>query len=527
MLASLNHPNIGAIYGSEDADGVRALVLELVQGDTLNDRIAHGPLPIDDTLSIARQIVQALEVAHEKGVVHRDLKPANIKITPDGVVKVLDFGLARIISASDGRTSDSRSQMITIEGTREGVVMGTAAYMSPEQARGQSVDKRTDIWAFACVLYEMLTARPAFAAETVSDTIAGVLEREPGWSALPAATPPSIHRLLRRCLRKDVKRRLRDISDAQIEIEDAASGTTTVEPSRNDATRRRERVAWSVAGALAVALMAVVLLNWSGRPGLNVDTAPVFSRMVRLTTGPAQEMGPVISPDGKWVAYLSNTRGTVDVWVKFLSGGDPANLTASAGLDITSGTGISGLDISADGTRIAVMARLRGVKAPFATWEIPAPLPGAPRKLLDEGLFGLRWSADGRQIAFIRAGAAAGDALWVADGDGTNRREIIKAQGGMHVHWPAWSRDGFIYFIRTVHARWQLGSGRYLSDQFPRRHDGTGCRDSQARDVPVADSRCRRPHLRRQSNYSRFELVVASAGSRRAASIDVRDRGIR
>ncbi len=245
---------------------MRALVLELVQGDTLNDRIAHGPLPIDDTLTIARQIAQALEAAHEKGVVHRDLKPANIKITPDGVVKVLDFGLARIISATDGRTSDSRSPTITIEGTREGLVMGTAAYMSPEQARGQSVDKRTDIWAFACVLYELLTARPAFAAETVSDTIAALPEREPNWSALPAATPASIHRLLRRCLRKDVKGRLRDISDAQIEIEDAVSGTTTVEPSRNDATRRREWVPWSVAGALAVALLAVApyLVRTSG-----------------------------------------------------------------------------------------------------------------------------------------------------------------------------------------------------------------------------------------------------------------------
>ena len=214
---------------------------------------------------------EALDAAHEKGIVHRDLKPANIKITPDGVVKVLDFGLARIVSASDGSTSDSRRPTITIEGTREGLVMGTAAYMSPEQARGQTVDKRTDIWAFGCVLYEMLTGRPAFAGETVSDTIAAVLEREPDWSALPAATPASIHRLLRRCLRKDVKRRLRDISDAQIEIEDAVSGTTTVEPSRNDATRRRDWVPWSVAGALAVALLAVVLLTWSGRPASNVE----------------------------------------------------------------------------------------------------------------------------------------------------------------------------------------------------------------------------------------------------------------
>ena len=222
VLATLNHPHIGAIYGVEEADGVRGLVLELVEGATLAERLASGPLPIQEALTVARQIADALEAAHEKGIIHRDLKPANIKITPDGTVKVLDFGLAKVFATEESGSDVSQMPTpIAIERTREGVIAGTAAYMSPEQARGKAVDKRTDIWAFGCVLYEMLTARPAFRGETVSDTIAAILEREPDWSALPAQTPPSIRRLLQRCLEKDPKRRLRDIGDARLEIEEA------------------------------------------------------------------------------------------------------------------------------------------------------------------------------------------------------------------------------------------------------------------------------------------------------------------
>ncbi len=221
VLATLNHPHIGAIYGLEEAEGVRGLVLELVEGATLAERLASGPLPIQEALTVARQIAEALEAAHEKGIIHRDLKPANIKITPDGTVKVLDFGLAKVFAREGSGNDLSAMPPIAIEETREGVIAGTAAYMSPEQARGKAVDKRTDIWAFGCVLYEMLTARPAFRGETVSDTIAAILEREPDWSALPAQTPASIRRLLQRCLEKDPKRRLRDIGDARLEIEEA------------------------------------------------------------------------------------------------------------------------------------------------------------------------------------------------------------------------------------------------------------------------------------------------------------------
>jgi len=210
VLATLNHPHIGAIYGLEEAGGVRGLVLELVEGATLAERLASGPLPIPEALTIARQIAEALEAAHEKGIIHRDLKPANIKITSDGNVKVLDFGLAKVF-AREGSEHDVLAMPLAADETREGVIAGTAAYMSPEQARGKAVDKRTDIWAFGSVLYEMLTARPAFRGETASDTIAAVLEHEPDWSATPAQMPASIRRLLQRCLEKDPKRRLHDL----------------------------------------------------------------------------------------------------------------------------------------------------------------------------------------------------------------------------------------------------------------------------------------------------------------------------
>src|SRR6188768_3213658 len=226
MLAALNHPNICAIYGFEKADDVRFLVLELVDGVTLAQQLAPeassrqktGGLPIVQVLRVARQIAEALEAAHEKGIIHRDLKPANIKITPDGAVKILDFGLAKIVGG-DGPSCDLSSAPIEDGVRHAGPIIGTAAYMSPEQARGLPVDKRTDIWAFGCVLYEMLTGRVTFSGDTASDSIAKILEREPDWSALPAATPVAIRRLLFRCLIKDSKRRLRDVGDVRIEID--------------------------------------------------------------------------------------------------------------------------------------------------------------------------------------------------------------------------------------------------------------------------------------------------------------------
>src|SRR5580700_7619871 len=210
MLAAVNHPHIGAIYGVEDADGVRGLVLELVEGPTLADRLTAGPIPVIEALTIARQIADALDAAHEKGIIHRDLKPANVKVTPGGKVKVLDFGLAKAL-AGDGTTNDpANSATLSRAATAQGVILGTAAYMSPEQARSQAVDTRTDMWAFGCMLYELLTGKQAFQGDTVTEILAGVLRGEPDWSALPAATPTTVRALLRRCLQKDKTLRLRD-----------------------------------------------------------------------------------------------------------------------------------------------------------------------------------------------------------------------------------------------------------------------------------------------------------------------------
>src|SRR5512143_2400199 len=225
VLASLNHPNIAAIYGLEESNGDLALVMELVEGPTLQDRIAAGPIPLDDALPIARQIADGLEAAHERGIIHRDLKPANVKVTPDDKVKVLDFGLAKVLTA-DSEAADLSHSPTLIKGTAAGMILGTAAYMSPEQARGQAVDKRTDLWAFGVILMEMLTGKRLFNGDTVSDVIAAVLTQPHDWTALPDATPSSIRRLLRRCLQKDRRSRLSDAASAKLEIDDALSGAT-------------------------------------------------------------------------------------------------------------------------------------------------------------------------------------------------------------------------------------------------------------------------------------------------------------
>ena len=259
ILAALNHPHIGAIYGLEDVDGIRALVLELVEGKTLAERLAEARPSMPAALTIARDIAAALEAAHEKGVIHRDLKPANIKITPDGAVKVLDFGLAKVFASDDPAADPSRLPGLTFE-DREGVIAGTAGYMSPEQARGAAVNKRADIWAFGCVVYEMLSGRPAFSGETRVDITAWIVERDPDWSALPADTPATVRRLLHRCLERDAARRLRDIGDARLEIDETLSASAAPLPrrpapaasSRDAPVTRRPILWWAAAAAILV-----------------------------------------------------------------------------------------------------------------------------------------------------------------------------------------------------------------------------------------------------------------------------------
>ncbi|MGA2263295.1 MAG: protein kinase [Acidobacteriota bacterium] len=256
VLASLSHPNIASIYGLEQAGGKRLLVMELVAGETLAQRIAKRPLPVAEALDVCRQIAEGLEAAHEKGIIHRDLKPANIQITSEGKVKILDFGLARVFQDQPSGIDQTQSPTITATMTQPGVVLGTAAYMSPEQAKGKPVDKRADIWGFGCVLFECLTGRNAFQGETMTETVASILKSEPDWTLLPAETPAMVRSLLRRCLQKDPGLRLRDIGDAWLEIEAPAAP-----PSEALTTPRRFSLVWPAACA-AVILLAGILIGW-------------------------------------------------------------------------------------------------------------------------------------------------------------------------------------------------------------------------------------------------------------------------
>jgi len=304
MLASLNHPHIGGIYGFEEYDGAPALVLELVEGLTLAERVAKGPISLNESLGIAKQIADALDAAHERGIVHRDLKPANIKITPDGVVKVLDFGLAKVFAGESGPDL-TQSPTVTVGGTRGGAILGTAAYMSPEQARGQPVDKRADIWAFGCVLYEMLTGRLAFPGQTVSDVIAAILEREPDWSVLPTATPPAVRELLRRCFEKDPKQRLRDIGDARFNLE------TTSNPLVSSLSTRAHRRVILVAAGAAIVVVALTAAGVTKLVRMDDHFHPVTRLAIPLADSDViTTFTPLaaVSRDGKRVVYVANRR---------------------------------------------------------------------------------------------------------------------------------------------------------------------------------------------------------------------------
>ena len=315
ILASLNYPNISIIHGLEEAGGVRALVLELVDGPTLAERIADGPIPVEETLKIALEITQALEVAHEKGIIHRDLKPANVKITPEGTVKVLDFGLAKALEAEGSERELADSPTLTHEATQEGILLGTAAYMSPEQARGQSVDRRTDIWSFGLVLFEMLTGKRMYAGKSFTETIAAVIHQDLSLEGLPKNTPWRIRELLERCLRKDARMRLQHMGDARIEIQQASNdprGTNTVELEKPMPLWRQSGVMTAVVLALLIGLAAAWLL----KPDLPLSPPPL--RKFALPVEPFRNHlfnGSAISPDGTMLAYTENDH----LWIRDLA----------------------------------------------------------------------------------------------------------------------------------------------------------------------------------------------------------------
>jgi serine/threonine protein kinase len=333
LLASLNHPNIASIYGLEEKDGVRALVMELVEGPTLAVRIGAGPILIEEALPIARQIAEALESAHEKGIIHRDLKPANIKLTPDGTVKVLDFGLAKALDSPDSNLADSANSPTLTAATRIGVILGTAAYMSPEQAKGKAVDRRTDIWAFGCVLYEMLTGKPPFAGETITDTLAAVVRAEPEWELLPKNTPLAIRELLRRCLQKDPKERLRDIGDVRIELKQFLSGSgTSVALALPELSGSRGKWLRALPWVVAALAFAAAIAVWFGTAS-HAHEPPAVTRFA-ITLPHFDEFGEIaISPDGSTVVFDALPAGSPAGSQFFLRKLDQLTATPIAGTE--------------------------------------------------------------------------------------------------------------------------------------------------------------------------------------------------
>ena len=325
VLASLNHPNIAAIHGIEQSGDTRALVLELVEGPTLADRIAQGPVPLDEALPIAKQIAEALEAAHEAGVIHRDLKPANIKVKEDGTVKVLDFGLAKALDPLPEGDA-SQSPTLTAAATQMGVIMGTAAYMSPEQARGSTVDRRADIWSYGVVLFEMLTGKQLFTGATVSDTLAAVLKTDPDWNTLPGDTPSALHRVLRRCLERECKRRLQHIGDVRMEVEEAltprwtetVAGETAVAPQPAGWQRVTPWVAGVVLGVV-VAGTAVWNLLGPRPPSVELTRRFVIAQSSSdVITADAPGNLFAISPDGRTLVYRGASEGGTQLYRRSL-----------------------------------------------------------------------------------------------------------------------------------------------------------------------------------------------------------------
>jgi eukaryotic-like serine/threonine-protein kinase len=482
VLASLNHPNIATIHGFEESDGLRSLVMELVEGSTLGellekskfenrnsgatgsvipaqagihsasgvdprlrggDATHRAALQPDDALPIAKQIADGLEYAHDRGIIHRDLKPANIKITPEGTVKILDFGLAKALDVGAGLAPPSGapqaaplqdSPTLTAAATQAGVILGTAAYMSPEQARGKPVDRRADIWAFGCVLYEMLSGAKPFVGETVTDVLASVVKTEPAWEALPADTPPRILEVIRRCLTKDPKQRLRDIGDARIAVEETMAGGTGVSPVLGHgqdahATAGGDRssplhraLPWGLCGLLAI-VAAVFAIGYFERAP---QTSMRFSAVTNFAGVQAQ---PALSPDGRSVAFVSNRDGHYNIYVTLVSGGSLVQITDSPNLKESP-------HWSPDGTKL-VFSQLNDSGIPDI-WEIPA-LGGTPRRLI----FGAKdpdWSPDGRSLAYLNM---ADDTIWISDASGQNRRRVMPPPASPLANTqPRYSPDG-------------------------------------------------------------------------------------
>jgi len=474
VLASLNHPHIGAIYGFEDSGSVHALVLELVEGPTLADRVARGPIPFEEALPIAHQIAEALEAAHEQDIVHRDLKPANVKLRSDGTVKVLDFGLAKPLEPRRPGDLTQSPTMMSPSPTLAGVLLGTAAYMSPEQARGKVVDKRTDVWAFGCVLFEMLTGRKTFEGETLTDTVAAIVKNDPDWQALPAGTPSTVRALIARCLRKDPAQRLRDIADARFQLDESLEYPATSALARSG-HRSHEWAGWIVAAlATGTALFYAIRPATTQAPATPISFSvfppegTVFAAAINTTLS-IPSFG--ISPDGRALVFsarahgdrpllwlrsldqvsarqLPGTEGAQDPlwspdsqWVGFFADGKLKKVPAAGGavqvlaqtaIDSRGGTwGPDGTILFAGGTEPILSVAATGGKATPATVVVPPTSHRNPHLL-----------PDGRHFLYtITSDVADQTAVYAASLDGGTKKPLVR------INTSAVYAPGFLLFV--------------------------------------------------------------------------------
>ncbi len=443
VLAALNHPNIASIYGLEETNGTQALVLELVEGPTLADRIAEGPIAVEEALPIARQIAEALETAHEQGIIHRDLKPANIKVRADGTVKVLDFGLAKAVDPHTSTAYEALTNSPTVppSATIGGVVLGTAAYMSPEQAQGKPVDRRADIWAFGCVLFEMLTGRRAFRGDTIPEILANVLKSEPEWHELPAETPTAIHRVLRRCLTREVQKREPHIGSARLDIQEGADAHTEAPPRSGG---RGSRALVAAAAVAMVSVTGLLLLFW-GLHGSSSDHSVEASRRyqtsvllpdgVRFSGIPSYRLA--LSPDGTRLAFVaSSAPGRSHLYVRPLDAADAQLLAGTKGA--------SAPFWSPDGKFIGYFSAGKLMKTP-AQGGTPLAIceySGVPT--------GAHWGSNGDILYSSGGPGIVGSIRRVASSGGVSA-EVLKPDRTNSVSgfwWPSWLPDGehVLYF---------------------------------------------------------------------------------